>query len=301
MDDTRIFSDWAEGTVRPQELMAKHTTFEIGGPCDYYLEPQNRAQVAEVLAWVREEKLPLFILGKGSNLLVSDAGIDGVVLSLEGLQDCRIDGQRIVCEAGVELAELCEQAAEAGLSGLEFASGIPGTLGGAIYMNAGAYGGEMVDVVTEVEVMEIATGKIRSIPAEDMEFAYRTSLLRQGGLICLSATMVLKEEDQAVVRKEMDRLAAERSCKQPLEWPSAGSTFKRPPGYYAGKLIIDAGMQGEQVGGAQVSMKHAGFIVNLGGATAADVAALIRKIQEAVKEDAGVEMETEVRFIGRWE
>lgn len=299
MDKYQVFADWAEGTVRPMETMAGHTTFAIGGPCDLYLEPQDRDQVRQALAWVRKEGLPLFVLGKGSNLLVSDDGIEGVVLSLDGLAGCQIQGREVVCEAGVDLADLCDQVAEAGLSGLEFACGIPGSLGGAIYMNAGAYGGEMKDVVTEVEVMD-AEGNILRIPAQDMDFAYRTSRLKQGGLICLSATMVLTEQDPSRVRQEMDRLTAEREAKQPLEWPSAGSTFKRPPGYYAGKLIIDAGMQGAQVGGAQVSTKHAGFIVNLGGATAQDVADLIAKVQQAVRDHAGVDMETEVRFIGRW-
>lgn len=300
MDTHQVFADWEAGTVRPRERMADHTTFGIGGPCDLYLEPKDRDQVRQALLWAEEEGLPLFVLGKGSNLLVSDAGIEGVVLSLAGLQGCEISHKQVTCEAGLDLADLCDRVALAGLSGLEFACGIPGSLGGAITMNAGAYGGEMVDVVTQVELMD-RSGKIYHLPAQDMGFAYRTSRLKDGDLICLAATMELKEADPDLVRQEMNRLTGEREAKQPLEWPSAGSTFKRPPGYYAGKLIIDAGMQGARVGGAQVSTKHAGFIVNLGGATAQDVSALIAKVQKAVKDMAGVDMEPEVRFVGRWE
>lgn len=287
------------GSVRFDEPLSEHTTFKIGGPCDVWVEPSDVAAVAEVMRLSRGSAFPIFILGKGSNLLVSDAGIEGVVLSLEKLQGITIEGDTLRCEAGVSLEDLCNAAAEAGLSGLEFACGIPGTLGGAIYMNAGAYDGEMKDVVQSVDVMH-PDGRTETIPADAMAFSYRHSRLKDEPLLCLSATFQLHPADPAVVRQKMDALMAERRAKQPLEWPSAGSTFKRPPGYFAGKLIIDAGMQGHRVGDAQVSTKHAGFIVNRGNATAQNVADLICAVQTAVKDFAGVELEPEVRFVGRW-
>lgn len=287
------------GSVRFKEPLAAHTTFQIGGPCDVWIEPSDVATLTKVMQLSQALSIPIFVLGKGSNLLVSDAGIAGAVLSLERLQEVVIQDDCVYCQAGVPLSDLCDAVADAGLHGLEFACGIPGTLGGAIYMNAGAYDGEMKDVVTSVDVM-YPDGKFETIPAADMGFSYRHSRLKEEPLLCVGATFRLQQADVSSVREKMDALMNERRAKQPLEWPSAGSTFKRPPGYFAGKLIIDAGMQGHRVGDAEVSTKHAGFIVNRGKATARDVADLIHAVQAAVKQHAGVDLEPEVRFVGRW-
>ncbi len=286
--------------VRFNEPLASHTTFRIGGPCDAMVFPQTPQALAEVVRVCRAQNLSVFVLGKGSNILVSDEGIEGVVVNTERLERLLVEGDMVTASAGLSLIDVSKAVAELGLTGLEFASGIPGSIGGACYMNAGAYDGEMKDVITSVTVLD-EHGDVREIPAAEMRFSYRHSRLKEEPLICLSVTMQLVHGNKRDILATIADLSARRASKQPLEFASAGSTFKRPIGYYAGPLIIDAGMQGYSVGGAQVSTKHAGFLINTGGATADDVIRLIHDVQAAVLRKFGVRLETEVRFIGRWE
>ena len=237
-------------------------------------------------------------MGNGSNLLVSDGGIEGAVISLAGINGISSDGEKITCGAGAMLSSVCLKALSLSLTGLEFAYGIPGTAGGALYMNAGAYGGQMADVIESAECLT-ASGEIKTLKKEDMQLGYRSSVFKNGGLIIISLTLALKKGDKTEIKAEMDDLLNRRKQKQPLEYPSAGSTFKRPEGYFAGALIEKNGLKGLTVGGAQVSEKHAGFVINRGGATAADVKALIGKIQKKVFENDGVMLEPEVIFTGR--
>lgn len=286
--------------VRVNESLASHTTFQIGGPCDVMVFPETAEALADVIRACTEEDQPFFVLGKGSNVLVSDQGIRGVVIATERLQRLVVDGTTVTASAGLSLINVSKACAELGLTGLEFASGIPGSIGGAAYMNAGAYDGEMKDVITSVTVLDEG-GLIRDIPAEEMRFSYRHSRLKDEPLVCLAVTMQLQHGDKAEILAKVADLSERRSSKQPLEMASAGSTFKRPVGHYAGPLIIDAGLQGYHIGGAQVSTKHAGFLVNTGGATADDVIRLIHTVQAAVLRKFGVRLETEVRFIGEWD
>ena len=286
--------------VREAEPLASHTTFQIGGPCDAMIFPESPEVLADIVRLCREEDVPFFILGKGSNVLVADSGIHGLVIATERLQRLVVDGTRVTASAGLSLINVSKATAELGLSGLEFASGIPGSIGGACYMNAGAYGGEMKDVITSVTVLD-DSGLIREIPAAEMDFRYRHSRLKDEALVCLAVTMQLAHGDKREILDTIRDLTARRADKQPLDLASAGSTFKRPPGHFAGPLIIDAGMQGYRIGGAQVSTKHAGFLVNTGGATADDVIRLIHEVQTAVLRKFGVRLETEVRFIGEWD
>lgn len=286
--------------VKLQEPMKKHTTFRIGGPADYYLCPHSVRELQAVLHICRGEKLPFFILGNGSNLLVSDKGYRGAVIQLwKNMSEIERTGTRIRAQAGALLSKIAAAALEDGLTGMEFAAGIPGTLGGAVVMNAGAYGGEMKDVIKEVQVMD-QEGNLLNLPAEKLELGYRTSIIKKKDYIVLSAVLELEPGDREEIRAKMDDLKERRVSKQPLELPSAGSTFKRPEGYFAGKLIMDAGLRGFSVGGAQISEKHCGFVVNKGNATAEDVTDLIREVQEKVKERFGVELEPEVKFLGEF-
>jgi UDP-N-acetylmuramate dehydrogenase len=287
-----------EEDVLANEPLSEHTTFQIGGPADLYVMPEDVDELREVVELCRTRELPFFVLGRGSDLLVSDEGYRGVIIGLaDGLTGVDADGERLICEAGVPLREAAEMAYELGLSGLEFACGIPGSIGGACFMNAGAYDGCMADVVESVRVITPA-GDFATIEIDELEMGYRTSRIRREGLIAVSATLRLHEGDHEQIRARMDELTARREEKQPLELPSAGSTFKRPEGYFAGKLISDAGLKGYRVGGAAVSEKHAGFVVNLGGATAADVHAVIEHVQDEVERRFGVRLEPEVRFLG---
>lgn len=286
--------------VYQNEPMKKHTTFRIGGPADYYLCPHSVKEVQKVVEICREEKLPYFILGNGSNLLVSDKGYRGAVIQLwKNVSDIRVKGCLIEAMAGASLAKIAAQALEEGLTGMEFASGIPGTLGGAVVMNAGAYGGEMKDILKEALVMD-SEGKVFTLDKKELKLGYRTSTVKENGYIVLSAVLELRMGKREEIRKLMEELKQRRIDKQPLDMPSAGSTFKRPEGYFAGKLIMDTGLRGFSVGGAQVSEKHCGFVVNTGGATASDVLALIREVQKRVREKFGVELETEVKFLGEF-
>lgn len=283
---------------RQNEPMRAHTTFKIGGEADIFIIPASPAALIYAVKKCNELEIPYFILGNGSNLLVSDGGIEGAVISLSGINGISSDGEKITCGAGAMLSSVCLKALSLSLTGLEFAYGIPGTAGGALYMNAGAYGGQMADVIESAECLT-ATGEIKTLKKENMQLGYRSSVFKNGGLIIISLTFALKKGDKAEIKAEMDDLLNRRKQKQPLEYPSAGSTFKRPEGYFAGALIEKNGLKGLTVGGAQVSEKHAGFVINRGGATAADVKALIEKIQKKVFENDGVMLEPEVIFTGR--
>lgn len=286
--------------VKLQEPMSKHTTFRIGGSADFYLCPHSTKEVQQAVQICKEENLPYFILGNGSNLLVSDKGYRGVIIQLwKNFSDISVKGCCITAKAGALLSKVAAEALEAGLTGMEFASGIPGTIGGAVFMNAGAYGGEMKDIIKEVKVLD-DQGEVRVLSNEEMKLGYRTSIVKEKGYTVLSAVLELKKGEPSVIRETMEDLKNRRTSKQPLDMPSAGSTFKRPEGYFAGKLIMDSGLRGFSVGGAQVSEKHCGFVVNKGGATAEDVTVLIREVQRRVKEKFGVELETEVRFLGEF-
>lgn len=289
-----------EDRVLLNEPMSGHTTFRIGGPADYFIEAGNEEEIRGVIGICREEHLPWFVIGRGSNLLVGDKGFRGVILSVyREFQGIEIEGETVRVRAGTLLTTLTGKLLEASLTGMEFASGIPGTVGGAVMMNAGAYGGEMKDVVREVTVLT-PEGEILRLDAAEMKFGYRTSAAKEKGYIVLSAVLALKKGAQDQIRGRMQELKAKRIEKQPLEYPSAGSTFKRPEGYFAGKLIMDAGLAGACVGGAQVSEKHCGFVINAKDATAADVRELMNRVQKTVEEKFGVRLEPEVRFLGEF-
>lgn len=282
------------------EPMKNHTTFRIGGAADIFITVSSEEQLCAALAAAREYGVPVFCVGKGSNLLVSDGGIEGAVISLSGLNEIKISGNIISCGAGAALSALCIAARNAGLSGLEFAYGIPGSAGGAVFMNAGAYGGEISDVVRSVRAADM-NGNIYAVSAADLKFGYRTSAFRENGLIILSAEFELRRAEYEEINGKMEELLNKRREKQPLEYPSAGSAFKRPTGYFAGALIEKNGLKGARVGGAQVSVKHAGFIVNAGGASASDVLKLIEEVKEKVLRADGVMLEPEILFVGRKE
>lgn len=283
-----------------EEPMNRHTTFRIGGPADFFVVPESPEKLAAVVGYCREQKVPFYILGNGSNLLVGDKGYRGVIIQIfKNMNGIQIQGEEIHAQAGAMLSVVAKQALANSLTGFEFASGIPGTLGGAVMMNAGAYGGEMKDIVKEVTVLT-TEGDITVIPGAEMEFGYRTSVVEKKGYIVLGAVLKLKKGEQESIHQRMEELKEQRTSKQPLDLPSAGSTFKRPEGYFAGKLIMDAGLRGFSVGGAQVSEKHCGFVVNKGGATAADVRELMKQVNEKVQSRFGVSLEPEVKMLGEF-
>ncbi|MGI6108913.1 MAG: UDP-N-acetylmuramate dehydrogenase [Eubacteriaceae bacterium] len=297
MNYKKLIEKAGQNHVHINEPMQAHTSFQVGGPADVFIEPDNEALFADLVTICKDEKIPFYILGNGSNLLVKDGGFRGAVICTKGLKGIATDDTLLVAHAGDTLKEVAQAAQEAGLTGLEFASGIPGTLGGGIRMNAGAYDGEMKDVVESATVLD-EDGRIVEIPAEELHFSYRHSLLQERPLWLVCAKIRLKQGDKAAIQAKMDDLNGRRADKQPLEYPSAGSTFRRPEGYFAGKLIQDSGFQGVKVGGAQVSEKHAGFVINAGGATAADILSLIHQIQEKIREQFGVDIHREVIVIG---
>ena len=280
------------------EPMSRHTTFKIGGNADVLVKIKTIEELKSVLAIANELEVPCFVLGKGSNLLVSDSGIEGVVISLDGLDSVQINDETVTCGAGASLRSVCIAVQKASLSGLEFAYGIPGTIGGALYMNAGAYGGEMSQVAVEATAIDFY-GNEKQLTLEEMQLGYRTSVFKNANLIITSVTFKLKKDDATAIKAAMDDFFSRRRDKQPLEYPSAGSTFKRPTGYFAGALIEQNNLKGVSVGGAQVSEKHAGFVINTGKATCGDVLSLIKKVQDTVKEADGVYLEPEVIFVGR--
>ena len=285
-----------------QEVLAGHTTFKIGGPAAFWCAPRNAAELRRILQHCRVQGVRVYLLGNGSNTVFDDAGFDGAVVDMRGLNemkasDADTDLVRITAGAGQTLGRLCSKAQTLGLTGLEFACGIPGTVGGAVYMNAGAYGGELKDVLESVTFLD-SDLQLRTLPAADLKMGYRTSLFEENPDWCiLSATVVLRHGDGAVVLARMQELLGRRKDKQPLEWPSAGSTFKRPQGAFAGKLIEECGLRGFTVGGAQISEKHCGFVINRGGATCADVVALTEQVSRIVRDKTGFVLEREIRVV----
>ena len=283
-----------------QEPMKKHTTFRVGGPADYFVMPETKDEIRRIITVCRECGTPFYIIGNGSNLLVSDKGYRGVIIQLyKEMSKIETEGNVIRADAGASLARVANAALEAGLTGFEFASGIPGTLGGACVMNAGAYGGEMKDVLLSVTALA-ADGEFLTIPKDRLELGYRTSVFARKGYIVVEALLELKEGSKEAIRQKMEELREKRITKQPLEYPSAGSTFKRPEGYFAGKLIQDARLRGYRVGGAQVSEKHCGFVINCGNASAADVDELMKQVSAKVEEQFGVTLEPEVKRLGEF-
>lgn len=293
-----------EQAVRLQEPMSAHTTFRIGGPADYFVELGSESVLKELLLLCRETETPFFILGNGSNLLVSDEGYRGVMISLRGFDEISFrEGESteagktiMTAGCGVLLSKAAMQAAERGLTGFEFAGGIPGTLGGAVTMNAGAYGGEIRDVILSARVMTKA-GDVRELSAEELDLSYRHSIIQEKDLIVLSADFAFAHGDEEQIKEQMRQLNTQRREKQPLEYGSAGSTFKRPEGYFAGKLIQDAGLKGYRSGDVMVSEKHSGFVVNVGKGTCGDAMRVIEHVQRTVYEQFGVELELEVKRV----
>lgn len=293
-----------ERNVKVNEPMKLHTTFKIGGPADYYVKPTDVIQLKRLTELFNNHSIPYYVIGNGSNLLVSDDGYRGAIIRIydkftgyEVLPDSDDERTLVSVRAGMSLVKLGRELSELGLTGFEFASGIPGSIGGAVVMNAGAYGGEIKDVLVSAKVMD-KDGNISELSKEELKLGYRTSIMDEKELIVVEVTLALKHGDKEQIRKTMVELSRRRIDKQPLEYPSAGSTFKRPEGYFAGKLIEDAGLKGLAVGGARVSDKHAGFVVNTGKATAADVIELTDKVAEAVYEQFNVKLNLEVRKVG---
>ena len=280
------------------EAMSLHTSFKIGGRADVFVCPKSCEELSFVLNQANKYSILLFVLGKGSNILVSDSGIEGAVVNLSLLDGIQINENEIICESGAHLSKVCNAALENSLTGLEFAFGILGSVGGALYMNAGAYGGEMSQVVKGAYCMD-NEGNTFYIPKEEMELGYRNSIFKTNGLIITSIIFSLSKGKKEEIKDKMEQLMARRKDKQPLEYPSAGSTFKRPQGNFAGTLIEQNGLKGLTVGGAQVSEKHAGFVINIGDATCKNVKELIEKIKNTVYENSGILLETEVIFVGR--
>ena len=288
------------GIFLTDEPMSRHTTFRTGGPADIYIEPSGVEELKQVLDICREENVAYTIIGNGSNLLVGDGGYRGVLISFgKPFAQVTIEGAQVRTGAGALLSAVAKQVLNASLTGFEFAAGIPGTIGGAVVMNAGAYGGELCQVLREATVLT-PEGEVKTLPAEELELGYRTSCVQKNGYIVLEAVLQLQPGNADDIRAVMDALASKRREKQPLEYPSAGSTFKRPEGHFAGRLIQDAGLRGFRVGGAQVSEKHCGFVINRDHATSADILSLCRQVQEKVKAQSGVELELEVKLLGEF-
>lgn len=282
------------------EPMSKHTTFRIGGCARYFVMPQTVEQLQDILALCKREGFPYFVMGNGSNLLVSDEGYEGVIIQLfRDFAHIRTDGTWIYAQAGALLSAVANQACRDGLTGFEFAAGIPGTIGGAVVMNAGAYGGEMKQVVEAVTALD-SDGNIRRLKADELELGYRTSVLQTRSYLALEVQLHLEKGEPKQIQAQMEELKRRRIEKQPLEYPSAGSTFKRPEGHFAGKLVMEAGFAGYQIGGAKVSEKHCGFVINAGNALAKDVVMLTDEIQKKVYQDTGVKLELEVKKLGRF-
>ncbi len=289
-----------EENILLDEPMSRHTTFRIGGPADYFVTPSGAEEIRAVTELCRNRKVPYYITGNGSNLLVGDGGYRGVVIQVfKRMNEIRIEGERIYVQAGALLSKTAAAACEASLAGMEFASGIPGTIGGALRMNAGAYGGEMKEIVERAEVLT-AEGETLTLSVEELGMGYRTSVIAKNDYVALAAVLKLHKGSREEIRGRMEELKRKRVEKQPLEYGSAGSTFKRPEGYFAGKLIEDAGLRGYRVGDAQVSEKHCGFVINRGSATAAEVTKLMNDVMERVRENSGVQLEPEVKRIGEF-
>lgn len=286
-----------EENIRLREPMSSHTTFRIGGEAECFIEIENEEQLKALQEYLRKLEMPYMVLGNGSNVLFSDLGYEGVILEIGSrMSDIRAEGNLLIVQAGALMAKAARYACEHALAGLEFISGIPGTMGGGVVMNAGAYGGELAQVVKSVRVLD-REGNFLELDNQTMEFGYRTSAIRNGGFTVVEVRLELEPGDPEAINAAMEELAKKRREKQPLEYPSAGSTFKRPKGYFAGELIMKAGLRGYQLGGARVSDKHCGFVINAGNASSADVTELIQYIQEQVKEKFGVNLEPEVILV----
>lgn len=285
--------------VKLSEHMNKHTTFRVGGPADLFITATSEEKAVSIIRLLSIEQEKFFILGNGSNLLVSDDGFRGVVIYIgSGLSDITIDDDGLYAQAGALLVKTANVAYENSLTGLEFASGIPGTIGGAVTMNAGAYGGEIKDVVEYIRLYDIEKDEVKKVSPEEMDFGYRTSIVKSRPVVVLGVKFRLAKGNKIEIKSRMDELRDQRILKQPLEYPSAGSTFKRPEGYFAGKLIQDAGLKGYSVGDAQVSEKHSGFVINKGNASASQIYTLINDVKEKVYEDSGVVLSPEVLMLG---
>ncbi|GEN31753.1 UDP-N-acetylmuramate dehydrogenase [Cerasibacillus quisquiliarum] len=293
----KLISILPKKDVLVDEYLKDHTYTRLGGKADFFVTPETYEQVQQVVKLANKEQVPFTLLGNGSNLIVKDGGIRGIVMNLHQLNQIHTDGTTLVAGSGARIIDVSRKALEAELTGLEFACGIPGSVGGALYMNAGAYGGEIKDVLAHTLVVT-KEGERLHLTADELDLSYRTSNIPEKGYIVLEATFQLQKGDYHTIRDVMDDLTFKRESKQPLEYPSCGSVFKRPPGYFAGKLIQDSGLQGTRVGGAEVSTKHAGFIVNKNNATAQEYIDLIHHVQKTVKEKFGVQLEREVRIIG---
>ncbi len=286
-----------DSNVRCDEPMSSHCTFRAGGTAKYYVIPDEYTKVRDVLRLCVEENIPYYVIGNGSNLLVQDDGFDGVIIEIDSaLAEIEINGNEIVAKAGAKLSKIAVKALNESLTGFEFAHGIPGNLGGAVTMNAGAYGGEMKDVLKWVKVLD-NNGEMKTLKAEELELGYRTSIIVKEKMIVLEACIELHEGNRDEIEMHMKELMAKRKEKQPLEYPSAGSTFKRPKGYFAGKLIQDAGLKGYRVGGAMVSEKHSGFVINYDNATATDIINLMKDVRKKVYEEFQVTLEPEVKIL----
>ncbi len=286
--------------IKFEEPMCRHTSFRTGGKAACLVQIEDVRQLRLLLSYLRKTENQFFILGNGTNLLVSDRGYDGVIIQIgSGMSDIKVEQERICVQAGALLSQTARRAMEEGLAGMEFASGIPGSIGGGIVMNAGAYGGEMRQIVESVTVLN-ADGEEMELDCDTMEFGYRTSVIRNRPFIVTQAVLKLVKGEKEEIRIKMEEFAVRRRAKQPLEYPSAGSAFKRPEGYFAGKLIMDSGLRGYRVGGAQVSEKHCGFIINTGNATSEDIAELMTEVQERVKERFGVLLEPEIVRLGNF-
>lgn len=283
--------------IKINEPMSEHIYFKVGGPVDYLLNPKKKEQVVEIINICKSENIPYYIIGNGSNLLVKDGGIRGVVIKLCELDNIEVKDNTIISECGALLSKVSEAALDNSLTGFEFACGIPGSIGGAVYMNAGAYDGEISHVIKWAEIID-GDGKLVKLSRDELKLGYRTSYIMENGFVVIGACFELRFGDKELIKNRVDELTRRREERQPLEYPSAGSTFKRPPGYFAGKLIQDAGLKGFSLGGAAVSEKHSGFVINKGDATAKDILDLIAHIQATIKEKFGVELNTEVRIIG---
>ncbi|MFC7064057.1 UDP-N-acetylmuramate dehydrogenase [Halobacillus seohaensis] len=283
--------------VKVDEVLKNHLYTKLGGKADFFVTPTTFEEIQNVVTFSNEESIPFTLLGNGSNLIIKDGGIRGIVINLKRLDDISTDGNTIVAQSGARIIDASRHALKEHLSGLEFACGIPGTVGGALYMNAGAYGGEIKDVLDYAYVID-RHGKLVKRSASDLELDYRTSNIDKNKDIVIEATFSLKSGKFEDIKEVMDDLTYKRESKQPLEYPSCGSVFKRPPGYFAGKLIQDSHLQGTNIGGAEVSTKHAGFIINKDNATTTDYISLIEHVQKTVKEKFGVKLEREVRIIG---
>ncbi|WP_430380499.1 UDP-N-acetylmuramate dehydrogenase [Virgibacillus pantothenticus] len=287
----------SEKNVMVDEQLRNHTYTRLGGKADFLVTPETYEEVQAIVKLANQEEIAFTLLGNGSNLIVKDGGIRGIVMNLKKLNSIWREDDKIIAQSGARIIDASQQALKESLHGLEFACGIPGSVGGALYMNAGAYGGEIKDVLESTKVIT-REGEVLTLPAADLGLHYRTSNIPEKGYIVLEATFSLQTGNAEEIKAIMDELTFKRESKQPLEYPSCGSVFKRPPGYFAGKLIQDSDLQGKQIGGAQVSTKHAGFIVNKDNATATEYIELIRFVQSTVKEKFGVNLEREVRIIG---